>query len=43
MGDYVHECDGSMRRMNEDEKRRLKEQREQAQDDFRQVKPLKNS
>jgi hypothetical protein len=37
MGDMVHECDGSMRRLSPEEKHKLREQREQAEEDFRQV------
>ncbi|KAI6174900.1 hypothetical protein M3Y97_00972700 [Aphelenchoides bicaudatus] len=39
MGDFVHECSGEVRKLSPDEKHRLKEQREQAQDDFKEHMP----
>lgn len=37
VGDMVHECDGTVRVMTEEEKNRLREQRDQAKEDFKQV------
>lgn len=38
VGDMVHECDGTVRAMAEEERNRLREQRDQAKEDFKQVR-----